>query len=110
MISQSSIKHSLENLSNEKQIKLLLSYGHQLTVMARDAYEFQGPGVTKPRLLRDVNEINHRLYPQIQMLLLEGKSVFPLEELASWIAGEGRPAVQKASIEAFERARCLCNT
>lgn len=107
MMNQSEIQKTLEELSNTEQAHLLLMYGHQLTVMARDAYEFQGLGITKPRLLRDINEIYHRLFPQIEAISHKGKAIFPYEEMASWIAGVGRPSVQNASINAFERALTL---
>lgn len=110
MMTQSEIQNILEALSTDKQVELLLSYGHQLTLMTRDAYEIQGLGVTKPRLLRDANEIFHRLFPQIEKLIHEGKLDFPNDVMASWIAGEGRPAVQSASVQAFERAIIQCNT
>lgn len=109
MMTQSEIQKILETLSSDKQAELLLSYGHQLTVMARDAYEFQGPGVTNPRLLRDVNEIYHRLFPQIEELVQKGKAVFPDDVMASWIAGEGRQAVQSASFKRLKK-HAVCVT
>lgn len=109
-MTQDEIQMFLEGLSNRQQAQLLAVYGHQLTIMARDAYEFQGPGVTKPRLLRDVNEINHRIFPQIRSLYSEEKAALPLDALASWISGEDKPEVKIASIQAFERALSLCST
>ena len=109
-MTQEEIQRVLEDMPNNLQALLLSVYGHQLTIMARDAYEFQGPGVTKPRLLRDVNEINHRLFPQIRSLYSDDKTVLPPDVLASWIAGEERPSVKNASIQAFERALSLCST
>ncbi len=53
------IQKELDKLDSHQKSLLLLTYGHQLTIMARDAYEFQGPGVNKPRLLREANEIMH---------------------------------------------------
>jgi hypothetical protein len=78
------------------------------TVYARDAYEFQGPGVTNPRLLRDFNEVHHRIYAQLTGLLMDGKDVFPPDILAVWLCGEGRDdAFRVVSLEVFER--CLKN-
>jgi hypothetical protein len=101
----------LESLSSKEQISLLLAYGHQLSVLARTAYEFQGTGVEKPRLLRDVNEINHRIYPQVNSLVSSKSPELPNSEISSWISGEGRnEETQNASTQAFERALSLCNT
>ena len=110
-MNQVQILKELESLSSKEQISLLLTYGHQLSVLARTAYEFQGPGVVKPRLLRDVNEINHRIYPQVKSLISSKSPEFPISEISSWISGEGRNEdTQNASIQAFERALSLCNT
>lgn len=110
-MNQAEILKVFESLSTKEKISLLLTYGHQLSVLARMAYEFQGPGVEKPRLLRDVNEINHRIYPQVNSLISNQTPEFPFFEITSWISGEGRnEETQNASIQAFERALSLCNT
>ena len=108
---QTEILKEFEVLNSKEQVALLLAYGHQLSVLARTAYEFQGPGVEKPRLLRDVNEINHRIYPQLESLISGKNPEFPYSEISSWISGEGKnEETQETSIQAFERALSLCNT
>jgi len=110
-MNQTTILKTFESLNISEQIELLLTYGHQLTVLARTAYEFQGPGVEKPRLLRDINEINHRIYPQVHSLINNKKPDFTHTDISSWISGEDRnEETQKTSIQAFERALSLCNT
>lgn len=109
MITQNDIQAILEKLPVTEQIRLLLTYGHQLTVMARDSYEFQGAGVVKPELLRGVNEINHRLFPNIESLIGTEAPAFPSNIMASWIAGEGRPTIAQGSLRAFERALVICD-
>lgn len=101
---QEDCEQALAGMSSQTQAQFLAGLGHVYTVLARDSYEFQGPGVTNPRLLRDVNEVHHRLYAQLSALLMHGEGVFPPDVLASWLCGEGRSdAFRAASIEAFER-------
>ena len=110
-MNQAEILKVFESQSTKENISLLLTYGHQLSVLARKAYEFQGPGVDKPRLLRDVSEINHRIYPQVNSLISNQTPEFPFSDITSWISGEGiNDNTQNASIQAFERALSLCNT
>jgi len=94
----------LASLSTAEQARLLSYYGHQLTVLARSAYEFQGPGVSDPRLLRDLNEIQHRLLGQLASLSGSGAPEFGPEALASWLLGEDRPHLQSELAAAFNRA------
>ena len=101
----------LENLNKHEKAMLLLTYGHQLTIMARDAYEFQGPGVTKPRLLRDTNEILHRIFQAVRELEADAQNCFVLGGIAQWIACEGKSAeIREASTLAFTRALSICST
>ena len=105
------IETVLVSLDNQRQVHLLLAYGHWLTILARDAYEFQGPGVVKPRLLRDVNEISHGVYPKISELLNNLESSVSVEGISFWIAAEERnDEIRTASVEVFKRAFGKTNT
>ena len=103
-------KKIFDEMSNKEQAEFLLIFGHQMTIMAREAYEFQGPGVTIPRLLRDINEMNHRVYPQALSLIFSEKPEFPNDVIFSWLIGEDKPELQRASLYAFEKALHLKNT
>lgn len=94
---------ALANSSNGEQALLLSLLGHELTIVARTAYEFQGPGVTDPRLLRDLNEIQHRLHGQIFSLLRNSAPAFPPDALAWWLSAEGKPHLQNGLAHAFQR-------
>ena len=105
-ITQADCERALELMPVHEQAVFLCHLGHKLTVIARTAYEFQAPGVTNPRLLRDLNEIHHRIYPQVRSLISRGESIFDAESLASWIVGEERSSeLQSACLWAFEQ--CL---
>lgn len=107
-LTQKDCETVLAGMTPQRQAQFLTRLGHMYTVYARDAYEFQGPGVTKPRLLRDFNEVHHRIYAQITGLLVHGEGVLPPDALAIWLCGDGRSEeFRVVSIDAFER--CLKN-
>lgn len=107
-LTQKDCEKFLSEMTPESQAQFLARLGHMYTVYGRDAYEFQGSGVTKPRLLRDFNEVHHRLYAQLSSLLTRGEGVFSADVLAIWLCGEGRDEeFRVASLDAFER--CLNN-
>jgi hypothetical protein len=94
----------LSTLSVAEQSRLLALVGHELTILGRFAYEFQGPGVTDPRMLRDLNEIQHRLHGQLFSLLHRQRPDFSPDLLTSWLLAEDKPHLQKGLALAFERA------
>ena len=103
------IQKKLDDLSIEERLNLLIGYGHQLTIMCRDAYEFQGPGVTDPGLLRDANEIQHRIYQAIRELAQGESSGFSVTGISNWISAKERnEKIQSASVEAFKWALQKC--
>lgn len=103
---QKDCERALALMPPHEQAIFLCHLGHKLTVAGRFAYEFQAPGVTNPRLLRDLNEIHHRIYPQIRGLLQLGTGPFDAESLSAWLAGEDRSQeLQSACLSAFEQ--CL---
>ena len=93
----------LNSLPPMQQVTFLAELGHELTVVARKAYEFQGPGVDDPRWLRDLNEISHRLFPQIAALVSGSPAPFPNDALVSWLPAEGKPTLRTACLATFER-------
>ena len=98
----------LNQLSAADRKNLLVCYGHQLTIACRDAYEFQGPGVLRPRLLRDANEIHHRVYQAVQELE-RGDGGYTASEISHWIAAiERNDEIQRVSTRAFEWAVARC--
>ena len=103
-LTQSDCEIVLSAMSVEEQAHFLLILGHELTVVGREADEFQGPGVTNARLLRDLNEIHHRIYSPIRSLGSKQAATFPPDALASWVTAEGKPNLQGACLAAFERS------
>lgn len=105
------VNAKLESLDDRGKIMLLLTYGHSLTIMARDSYEFQGGGVIRPTLLRGVNEILHRVFQAVIELEKSDTERFVYSGISNWISCEGKEAIlQYASSQAFERAVTKCAT
>lgn len=105
------IKRELDKLDNYQKSVLLLTYGFQLTVMAREAYEFQGSGVEKPRLLRDSNEILHRVFQALKEIETKSDKCFSLSGISHWISCEEKEGdIVSASKQAFSMALQKCNT
>lgn len=98
-------KSELEKMSIQEQILFLSLIGHGLTIAARGTYEFQGPGVTKPTQLRELNEIQHRIYSQLSSLARGGKPAFPPDALARWLVGDAASELRGALSYALESAR-----
>lgn len=95
----------LTELSLDDRKRLLMNYGHALTIMCREAYEFQGPGVIQPRLLRDANEIHHRVYQALRDLEQGEDDGFAISGISHWISEcDRRDEIQNASIRAFQFA------
>ena len=94
----------LNSLPPMQQASFLAQLGHQLTVVAREAYEFQGPGVNDPRWLRDLNEISHRIFPQIAALISGTPAPFSNDSLVGWLTAEGKPKLRAVCLATFERA------
>jgi hypothetical protein len=104
-LNQAQCEAILSEMSLEQELRFLSCLGHELTVLARGAYEFQAPGVKDPIALRNLNEIHHRIYGQLRSILTKGKRDFDAESLASWLAAEEKDAeFQAGCIWAFDQA------
>jgi hypothetical protein len=79
------------SLSESEQTRFLAAFAHALTIVAREGYETGTDGVSQPNLLRQLNEIQHRVlggiitrlnahserYPDDVLLAIMGESAFP---------------------------------
>jgi hypothetical protein len=75
----------LVSLDDGAKARFLASLSHQLTIAGRDSYVAQGDGLTKPELLRGINEIQHRVSACLSQLLSgEGNESFE-RSMASWV-------------------------
>ncbi len=91
-------------LSTEQQIRVLAAFGHNLTVAARDTYEVGAAGVENPERLRDINEIQHRLWAHIASLATSGARRYPDNSLLAIAFTFGDQHLQTQTRQAFEHA------
>jgi hypothetical protein len=86
------------------QVKLLTSFGHELTIIARDTYEAGTEEVLEPQRLRRINEIQHRVFGHIDKLLNADSERYPDDVLMSILLTHQDSTLQTQAQGAFERA------
>jgi hypothetical protein len=92
-------------LSAAEQLRFLIAFSHRLTIAARDTYEFQKDGVTDPKRLRTVNEVQHRVSGHAMALLKDDPDRYPDDVLVR-IFLDDKSESERADIAwAFEDAR-----
>jgi hypothetical protein len=96
--------HRLTGLSCEAQLRLLARFGHNLTVAARDTYEFQAPGVREPKRLRQINEIQHRVLAHILALSTANEWRYPDDVLISIMLEHKDEHLRAQTLWAYEDA------
>jgi hypothetical protein len=82
-------KRRFKGLSPETQLRVLATFGHKLTIAARDTYEFQPPGFRAPQRLRDINEIQHRVLAHIFASATVDARRYPDDDLLSIVLEQG---------------------
>jgi hypothetical protein len=97
-------KRRFRGLSTETQLRVLATFGHHLTIAARDTYEFQAPGVRAPQRLRDINEIQHRVFAHIVALVTVDASRYPDDVLLSIVLELGDEPLRAQSLRALADA------
>jgi hypothetical protein len=70
-------------LSAAQQVRLLAQFGHNLTIAARDTYDFQSQRVLAPERLRAINEVQHRVFGHITALLGNQSERYPDSSIVS---------------------------
>jgi hypothetical protein len=97
-------KRRFRGLPPDAQLRVLATFGHNLTIAARDTYEFQAPGVRAPQRLRDINEIQHRVLAHILALASVNKWRYPDDDLLSIVFELGDDHVRSQSLWALDDA------
>ena len=98
------VKRRFRSLPPDAQLRVLATFGHNLTIAARDTYEFQAPGVRAPQRLRDINEIQHRVLEHILALASVNKWRYPDDDLLSIVLDLGDDHVRSQSLWALNDA------
>ena len=92
-------------LTEEQQVLVLSSYAYELTMVAREGYVAGGDGLSDPRLLRRINEVQHRVTSAILSRLKGSLERYPDEVLINVIgAGEGGDGVNARLRSSFRDA------
>jgi hypothetical protein len=77
---------------------------YELTLVARESYEAGGEGLSDPRRVRRVNELQHRLSAFLWALLREDPKRYPDELLVRLVLEQpGDPALGRQLCETFAR-------
>jgi hypothetical protein len=98
------VKRRFGKLAAAAQLRVLAAFGHNLTIAARDTYEFQAPGVRAPQRLRDINEIQHRVFGHIRALATVDERRYPDDVLISVFLEFGDEHVRAQSLWALRHA------
>ena len=62
LLTQTECEEALAAMLPEEETIFLAHLGHLLTVVARETYEAQELGVKNSIILRELNEMHHRIY------------------------------------------------
>jgi hypothetical protein len=92
-------------LTAEQQVLVLSAYAFNLTMLAREGYVAGGDGLSDPRLLRRINEVQHRVTSAILSRLKDSAERYPDDVLISVIgAGESGDGVNARLRSSFQDA------
>ena len=95
---------TFHDFSCDEQIDFLVRLAHELTILARDAYEVGGNGLTDPSRLRVVNELQHRVTAFLIALRKDDARRYPDDVLIRTILQHPEePGLQRQLRDAFER-------
>src|SRR5437899_2972712 len=86
------------------QIEALVRLAHELTIVARDAYEPGSLELRHPQRLRSVNELQHRITSQVLALLGADSARYPDDVLTSIILEVDDPELRRQVAVAFARS------
>jgi len=92
-------------LTEQQQVLVLSAYAHDLTMVAREGYVAGGDGLSDPRLLRRINEVQHRVTSAILSRLKGSLERYPDEVLINVSgAGDGGDEVNARLRSSFRAA------
>jgi hypothetical protein len=103
-MNEDEITRRYQSLSSETQARALLTFGHSLTVAARDTYEVQAAGVRALQRLSEINELQHRVFAQILALLMVDPHRYPDDVLVAMLLRHNDDHLRAQSLRAFADA------
>lgn len=84
----------LVTLPEDKRVLFLASLSHALTIAGRSSYKPQTEDLEKPKQLRSINEIQHRVAACLCQLLVGQCELSFQRSIASWILHHGDSELQ----------------
>jgi hypothetical protein len=91
-------------LSHSQKIKFLATLYFELTIVAREAYDLEGPALTHPRLLRSCNEIQHRIAGVMLALLNDDPNRYPDDVFVQVVLSDDPNLPEGFVLRAFTRS------
>jgi hypothetical protein len=78
------MRQNIESLSHIAKLEFLARFAHALTICARDTYETGTGNVVEPHVLRNFNELLHRLTAAVlhHVVGTDGPSIESILEMA----------------------------
>ena len=90
-------------LSNAEQVRFLVRFGWELTILGRSTYEVGGEDLTDPPMLRAINEMQHRLLGHLRDLLAASHSRRSDEDLMGVLLGLKDDQLRGGAVAAYNR-------
>src|SRR5262245_37534624 len=81
------------NLHASEQVRFLVRFSWELTLVGRNYYAVGTEELTEPRALRAVNELQHQISQHVRALLENDDSRYPDDVFVSIILDDGTPAI-----------------
>jgi hypothetical protein len=91
-------------LSRDAQLRVLASFGHALTIAAREAYDERDAERQRLRRLCDINEILHRVLSHIHALARHDRARYPDTVLVAIFLDYGDEGLRAQVLSALRRA------
>jgi hypothetical protein len=93
------------DMSQKEKIRFLSRLGWELTIAGRGAYEPQTEELTHPARLREINEIQHRIFGHLYSMTSQNAQRYPDEVLVAIMLEESPDRVLNEQVQsAFDRA------
>ena len=92
-------------LDAEARARFLACLGYELTIAGRDSYVVQGNGLSKPELLRRINEIQHRILACLSQLLAGVGDPDFERSIALWVLDCSNSDIQSWGLTAWNTAK-----
>jgi hypothetical protein len=92
------------SLSEAEQVRFLVRFGWELTILGRGTYEVGGEGLAEPAQLRIIHESEHRLLGHLRELLEGSPRRRPNDVVMGVLIDHANESVRAGATSAYNRA------